>query len=617
MRSLLKSISQFFQRLFKRKKSPSEQTTNQKTSPRQTTDPSERLSERLDLSPATDQRSATLATSELIDPRVSPKLRRLMYEAAYAMPQRKRTHAAQVGALLRQKDPDFSYEKYNFAKLLDLLEALPDLVSLERLDPKPGSKRSAPVYYVLPLTDTKRLITDSIKELDGAEGWAHIDSLSAAIAAKVPNFSVQTYGFSTFKAFLENRRDLIEFKADSPDYVRLDAAIAPPSPSTAKPRTGTSGKSKRLKNGHASSHTSSPVINRVEKKQTPPENTIEPLLKFAGLSADIFNQKVGELAAIALPERWYFGPKPPTKFAYPILKSYLRYTFIRLQHEEKVISNPSQAHRAFNTGLVDTLLRPIYGLFTQSSGIQSEGITSRESTPIKNNGAWNLRFCIAGEGIAGKTLVAQFSELPKAANYLSDPAKAFYDLSAGAPQVDWQHVVKDNMVRLPFAFLKKYAPTGFVALETHGMTTPEFFEYKRAFIAALEADPGGYRIIVSQLEEALERTLRRTQINYTTAVPTYYPKINSIDLLLPICLVDESTVDFAIVARRETSGQYIGHTILTLRQAYNNARLIRKLDEHWLLRSMNLSQSASVDGPEAAGPAEANTTAAASMHGPA
>ncbi|MEL7227926.1 MAG: DUF3825 domain-containing protein, partial [Cyanobacteria bacterium J06576_12] len=35
-----------------------------------------------------------------------------------------------------------------------------------------------------------------------------------------------------------------------------------------------------------------------------------------------------------------------------------------------------------------------------------------------------------------------------------------------------------------------------------------------------------------------------------------------------------------------------GHTILTLRQAYNNARLICKLDEHWLTRSMTLSQSA-------------------------
>jgi Domain of unknown function (DUF3825) len=55
-------------------------------------------------------------------------------------------------------------------------------------------------------------------------------------------------------------------------------------------------------------------------------------------------------------------------------------------------------------------------------------------------------------------------------------------------------------------------------------------------------------------------------------------------------LVDENTVDLALVVRREPSGQYIGHTVLTMRQAYNNARLICKLDEHWLTRSLALSQ---------------------------
>ncbi|MEL7520392.1 MAG: DUF3825 domain-containing protein, partial [Cyanobacteria bacterium J06553_1] len=166
------------------------------------------------------------------------------------------------------------------------------------------------------------------------------------------------------------------------------------------------------------------------------------------------------------------------------------------------------------------------------------------------------------------------------------------DLAAGAPQVDWQHVVKDNMARLPLAFLEKYAPAGFTPQSTQGLSTSDFFDYKRSFIASLEADPSAYRTMVSQLEDALARTLRRTQINYKTAVPTYYPKINSVDLLLPICLVDESTVDFAIVTRREPSGKYIGHTILTLRQAYNNARLICKLDEHWLPKAMAFSQDA-------------------------
>ncbi|MEL6815996.1 MAG: DUF3825 domain-containing protein, partial [Cyanobacteria bacterium J06598_3] len=516
------------------------------------------------------------------------------YQATYQLPRAQRTHAAQVGALLRKTDRAFSYEKYNFTKLIELLESVPDLVDIERVVPNPGDPKSAPVYYVRPAIDIKQLLTDALGNYSAAEqeatpgggaeavtakGWVHVESVGEAIAQRTPSFSAQRYGYSDFTSFLASRADLIEFKEKSPQYVRLIAKKTRPQQekhlATPKQLTNRSLKLKPRAQIKPNSLKTSPKTSTL----TTGTQVIVPLLQFAGLSKEILHQKVGELAAIALPERWYFGAMPPADFTYPILKSYLRYTFVRLQHEGKVVASPSGAHRAFNTGLLDTLLRPIYGLFQKPTGEQHEGI-------------WDLVFCIAGEGHDGKRLVAQFSNLPLAANYLSAPEKAFYDLSAGPPQVDWQHVVKDNMARLPLAFLDRYAPANFTPQNTQRLTTPEFFDYKRSFIAALAADPSGYRNIVSKLEEALERTLRRVQINYTTAVPTYYPKINSVDLLLPMCLVNESTVDFAIVTRREPSGKYIGHTILTLRQAYNNARLICKLDDHWLLRSMTLSQSA-------------------------
>ena len=501
--------------------------------------------------------------SPSFDSRVSAPLRQLVYQATYELPQQKRTHAAQVGALFRKKDRSFSYEKYNFAKLIDLLEAVPDLVQMEKVEPDPGNSSSAPVYYVRPVTDIRRLLVLTLKGYDAADGWVHVDSLEDALTRQDASFSSQRYGFSDFHAFVQSRPDLIELKADSPSYVRLaqrkelPRIVAKPKRVLKRPRFPDA-------NGRAASDRPTAVM-------------IEPLSKFAGLSMEVLNQKVSELAAIALPENWYFGPQPPEDFAHPILKSYLRYTFIRLQHERKVIASESNQYRAFNTGLLDTLLRPIYALLTRPAS----NLPDRQ---------WNLAFCIAGEGFAGKKLVSQFADLPIAANYLANADQAFYHLAAGTPQVDWQHVVKDNMARLPLAFLERYAPVGFTPRSTEGLTTPEFFDYKRSFIAALEADPAGYRSLVSKLEEALDRTLKRIQINYKTAVPTYYPKINSIDLLLPMCLADENTADLALVVRREPSSKYIGHTILTMRQAYNNARLICKLDEHWLTRSMILSQ---------------------------
>ena len=554
MRSLLQSISQFFQRLFKRSNSHTQQSR-----------PADRDSARPAYLQDRPSRPAPDAFTQ------TASLRRLVYRATEGLPRQKRTHAAQIGALLREQDRAFSYEKYNFTKLIDLLEAVPDLVEMEKVNPDPGNPNAAPVYYVRPITNTKRLLIDTLSGYDSADGWVHVDSIKEAIAHRDASFSSQRFGFADLRALLEDRPDLVEFKSDSPSYVRLasSSAVGPMPRRIAKPKRSPIKRSRNdSPNGRLT--VPRPAIRSAS-------DSIEPLSKFARFSPETLNQKVSELAVIALPENWYFGPQPPADFAHPILKSYLRYTFIRLQHEDKVIASSDGRYRAFNTGLLDTLLRPIYGLLTRPAS----DLPDRQ---------WGLDFCTAGQNYAGKTLVAQFARLPIAANYLENAEQAFYRLASGPPQVDWQHVVKDNMARLPLGFLMQYAPANFTPRSTQGLTTPEFFDYKRSFVAALEADPAGYRRIVNKLEEALERTLRRIQVNYKTAVPTYYPKINSIDLLLPLCLADENTADLALVVRREPSDKYIGHTILTMRQAYNNARLICKLDEHWLTRSMALSQ---------------------------
>ena len=488
---------------------------------------------------------------------VSSGLRRLIYGATCGM-SKSRLHAGQFGSLLRRQDSSFSCKKYNFTKLIYLLEAVPDLVALERVE----KHNAAPAYYVRPVTDVRATLLDAITPYANSD-WVHIDSLKQSLSEKIPDFSLQTYGFSDFKNFLKSHSDIFEFKSDT-DYLRLRATSQAAYSETNNP----------LK-------LVSPPKRKYIRPEPKPRNTrplrqkIIHLSSFAGFSPDVLNQKVSELAAITLPERWYFGPQPPDDFAYPILKSYLRYTFIRLQHERKVINSPNSQFKAFNTGLLDRLLRPIYALLSPYP-------TSAQ--------VWDLVFCIPGEGAAGKKLVAYFDQLPAPANYLREPSKAFYHLSAGLPKVDWSHIIKDNMERLPYAFIAEYAPANFTPLNTQTLDSNQFHTYKKAFAEALDADPIAYRNLVNRLSEALSRTLIKTQINYKTAVPTYYPNINSIDLLLPICLVEEDIADCAIVARQSDSGTYIGHTILTMRQAYNNARLICKLDEHWLSRAMSLSQ---------------------------
>ena len=586
MTSFFESVATFLKRLFQRRRSRNRSVGSADKGAAKAQRSSNPFVDR----PFVDRPSAgkpfsgpSSAPPSSLSATASAELRRLVYKATCRLGRKQRVHASKVALLLKQADPDFSYEKYGFAKLTDLLRAVPELVALEKVEPESSSagvqQQLPPVYYVRSQANTTALIEAGLRafesqlsedgQAEGGQGWVHWQSLESAIAQKSADFNAWRYGFDDFKALLKARVDLVEFNLENADYIRL---IKRPSHRSTSRLVKPAEKVQAVRPS-----VMRPGVKRSDRTVRDGHKPIEALMKSAGLSMVELNEKVSELASIALPETWYFGPEPPADFAYPILKSYLRYTFVRLQHEGKVLTSQDKQYRTFNTGLLNTLLQPIYALLSRSEA---------EATK------WALDFCIAGEDYVGKTLVSEFSQLPVAANYFKNADKAFYYLDAGKPTVDWKHVVKDNMVRLPIAFLKRYAPAEFEPRSTTGMSTSEFYAYKRSFIDALDADPTSYRNIVSRLEDALEKTLRRTQINYTTAVPTYYPKINSVDLLLPMCLVNEHTVDLALVVRREPSGHYIGHTILTLRQAYNNARLICKLDDHWLPRAMTLSRSA-------------------------
>jgi hypothetical protein len=70
--------------------------------------------------------------------------------------------------------------------------------------------------------------------------------------------------------------------------------------------------------------------------------------------------------------------------------------------------------------------------------------------------------------------------------------------------------------------------------------------------------------------------------NFKTAVPTYYPIIRELQLLLPICLVSDERVDLALAVEKTPANSYIGHTVLPLDWAYKNARLVCRPDSDWL-----------------------------------
>jgi len=270
----------------------------------------------------------------------------------------------------------------------------------------------------------------------------------------------------------------------------------------------------------------------------------------------------------ALDEDWWFkeGPRDPAR-PFPILFSYLMNTFGRLGLEGKVITNDAVSLAALNTGLVDYRYEPIYALFGRHKGPQP----------------WRLlEFCIAGEHTSGQNLVRHFSPLPAGPHYFDNPADVMYDTRVGKLEPFWDHVIVDNIDRYPTDFLRAHWPTGFQELETVHMGRPERRVYFDRLGEAIKADASRYRQIINRVKDAINLSIKRVSWNFKTAVPQYYPVVRQLQLLLPLCLISDDRVDLALAVEKTPSGNYLGHTVLTLDWAYRNARLVCRPDSDWL-----------------------------------
>ncbi len=302
-----------------------------------------------------------------------------------------------------------------------------------------------------------------------------------------------------------------------------------------------------------------------------------------------------ELAGLALPEPWDFTEPgspadvpgaPLLAFApavaasaegqdagerrYSILKSYICTTFYRLRLEDKVCVDDEAGFAAFNTGLVTRRYDDIFACFEQGAG----------QAPWRFAG-----FCSGGARGLGKRVVSLFNPLPEPASYFGRKEDLLYDLERELI-IDYDHVLVDNIGRLPLAFLEEELQgdvrasglLGEVARSTGQRRCELLGEVGRI----VQDDPRLFRRLRWRLTEAVDIATKRVRWNFKTAIPSYYPRTNSMNLLLPLCLMEDGVADVALVVQLMPSGNYQGQTILTMRQAYMNARLICRPDSDWL-----------------------------------
>ncbi|MFD0702999.1 DUF3825 domain-containing protein [Slackia equolifaciens] len=267
---------------------------------------------------------------------------------------------------------------------------------------------------------------------------------------------------------------------------------------------------------------------------------------------------------------------------FTILKSYICTTFFRLESEGKICIAPDRSFAAFNTGLVNKRYDDIYACFERNS-----------STWIDE---WEWKFAgftASGRRGLGKRLVELFNPLPEPAEYFSRKEDLLYDLDKDLI-IDDDHVLIDNMSRLPLDFLAEELRGDDDAMDLIDEIRAADVAGKRRLYKELgdilEDDDRLFRRVRARLNEAVETAKKRVRWNFKTAIPSYYPRGNTMSLLLPICLMDDEVADAALVVQLMPSGNYQGQTILTMRQAYTNARLICRPDSDWLTTSSRANE---------------------------
>lgn len=314
-------------------------------------------------------------------------------------------------------------------------------------------------------------------------------------------------------------------------------------------------------------------VNDFVKQRPAADAPSKAIERFAWLGT--WDEFLAKLADIALDEQWDFDGAPDENgHRNAILKSYLCTTFYRLQKEGKIAVSEDGALAAFNTGLVNDRYDDIYACFRPSA----------RSIPWEFAG-----FTTAGTRGLGKELVSCFNPLPAVASYFDRKEDMLYDLGKDLIP-DYDHIILDNMARLPLEFLAEELRSDDEAtrLVADIRTTHDREARKQQYQSLrriVEDDARLFRRLRSGLEDAIDTAKRRIRWNFKTAIPSYYPRANTMSLLLPLSLVREGHVDAALVVQLMPSGNYQGQTILTMRQAYTNARLICRPDSDWLTTS--------------------------------
>ncbi len=223
----------------------------------------------------------------------------------------------------------------------------------------------------------------------------------------------------------------------------------------------------------------------------------------------------------------------------PVLRSYINQTCKQLIRQDKVVfgtSSYGDEYAFFNTGLVNGFQDEIYAYFQKSrkySELQPWGINIPKWEFLEFNTDQSRYY-------------KYFDKPADIASYFdeADATKLVFDTTLTI-RPNWEHLCKR----------KKRVDSPAV----QSMNEQEFRD---------------------AIEDSINMAKKRIRRNYKTAIPHFYD--NDIQFLIPMCERKNRGIAIAAMVIEKQEQIYVVSTILTLDQAYNNARLLAKPDREWL-----------------------------------
>ena len=244
-----------------------------------------------------------------------------------------------------------------------------------------------------------------------------------------------------------------------------------------------------------------------------------------------------------------------------ILVRYFVHTFYyldRFHQNDRSIGYLKEHNDAihFHTGLFTIRMEPIFAYFPLNKNPGNKSTLEKQQYFFNPNRP-NDHFLLSGH------MTQWCFPLPVRCHYFNDYTSLIMD-GTKKPEVNWTHIVDTNWERVCKVLY------------------PEESSNDLAFKDRVQVK------VTSELCGALELALRRVEANYRTAVPQFYN--SELQLLLPLCVRDSRIPDLVLtIARKpyvppmEGKFTYVAATILTIKMAYQNARLIARPEHDWLM----------------------------------